>query len=141
MGQHTIAHRLNAEAVETFGDGGRKAAFWHRSYIAKILKNPAVIGTMTPHETRIVDGKKKRDPLAPTPDYYPAIVPVALFSSASLTAMNLALRDAFTQCVVDFRTGDLRFYWRQGGDPSVVAYIVALIEAKEAEYAGARLPS
>lgn len=73
-GQHSIANRLNTDAVETFGDGTRKATFWHRSYVAKILKNPAVFGTFTPHETRDVDGKKVRDPLPPIPDYYPAIV-------------------------------------------------------------------
>lgn len=73
-GQHSIANRLNTDAVETFGDGTRKAAFWHRSYVAKILKNPAVFGTFTPHETRDIDGKKVRDPLAPIPDYYPAVV-------------------------------------------------------------------
>lgn len=73
-GQHSIANRLNTDAIETFGDGTRKAAFWHRSYVAKILKNPAVFGTFTPHETREVDGQKVRDPLPPIPDYYPAIV-------------------------------------------------------------------
>lgn len=79
IGQHTIANGLNKDGVETFGDGSRKAAFWHRSYIAKILGNSAVIGTMVPHETREVGGKKKRDALAPIPNYYPAIVPVAQF--------------------------------------------------------------
>jgi DNA invertase Pin-like site-specific DNA recombinase/predicted RNA-binding Zn-ribbon protein involved in translation (DUF1610 family) len=80
IGQHTIANGLNRDGVETFGDGARKAAFWHRSYIAKILGNPAVIGTMIPHETREVGGKKKRDALAPIPNYYPAIVPAAQFN-------------------------------------------------------------
>ncbi|MGI6855503.1 recombinase family protein [Mesorhizobium sp. 1B3] len=79
IGQHAIAQRLNAEGVEPFGDGSRKAAFWHRSYVSKLLSNPAVIGTFTPHETREVSGKKVRDALAPIPDYFPPIVPQALF--------------------------------------------------------------
>lgn len=74
VGQHTIAQRLNAEGVETFGDGKRRAAYWHRSYIAKILQSPAVVGTFVPHETREVGGKKTRDPLAPIPGYFPAVV-------------------------------------------------------------------
>ncbi|WP_245463432.1 recombinase family protein [Mesorhizobium sp. M2A.F.Ca.ET.043.02.1.1] len=80
VGQHTIAHGLNRNGVETFGDGKRKAAFWHRSYVAKILGNPAVIGTMIPHETREVGGKRVRDALAPIPNYYPAIIPTAMFN-------------------------------------------------------------
>jgi len=79
VGQHTIANSLNKDGVETFGDGKRKAAFWHRSYVAKILGNPAVIGTMVPHETREVGGKKTRDALPPIPNYYPPIVPAAQF--------------------------------------------------------------
>lgn len=79
VGQHTIAQRLNRDGVDTFGDGNRKAAMWHRSYVAKILANPAVIGTMTPHVTREFDGKRVRDPLSPIPNYYPAVVPTALF--------------------------------------------------------------
>ncbi|MBO6717071.1 MAG: recombinase family protein [Rhizobiaceae bacterium] len=79
-GQHTIASRLNADGIETFGDGKRKAAYWHRSYIAKIIGNPAVIGTMVPHEMREVGGKKIRDALTPIPNYYPAIVPTAQYN-------------------------------------------------------------
>lgn len=78
-GQHAIAASLNDEGLDTFGDGKRKAAFWHRSYIAKILSNPAVIGTLVPHTTRESGGKRTRDALDPIPDYYPRIIPKALF--------------------------------------------------------------
>jgi len=79
MGQHAIAQMLNREGVETFGDGPRKAAFWHRSYVAKILSNPAVHGTLIPHVTREGRGQKVRDAQAPIPGYYPRIVAKALF--------------------------------------------------------------
>ncbi|MFC5586652.1 recombinase family protein [Nitratireductor kimnyeongensis] len=78
-GQHTIAASLNGQGVDTFGNGKRKAAFWHRSYIAKILRNTAVIGTLTPHTSRETGGKRTRDALEPIPNYYPKIIPTALF--------------------------------------------------------------
>lgn len=68
LGQHQIAARLNAEGVEPWGRG----AYWHRSYIAKILSNDAVIGTMTPHTLDYVDGKRTRTPQDPIKGYYPA---------------------------------------------------------------------
>lgn len=75
-GQHRIAHMLTTEGVQTFGDGNRKSSVWQRSYIKKILSNPAVIGTLVPHSTRVVNGKRVRDPLPPVKDYYPAAVSV-----------------------------------------------------------------
>ncbi|ESX22127.1 serine recombinase [Mesorhizobium sp. LSJC255A00] len=79
-GQHSIAQTLTVEGVETFGDGRRKAAIWHRSYVKKLLESPTVIGTLVPHDTRKVKGKRVRDPLAPIPNYYPAIVAAAVFA-------------------------------------------------------------
>jgi len=73
-GQHRIAQMLNAEGVPTFGDGKRRAAFWHRSYIAKLLTNHAVIGTFTPHSQESRGGKRERTALAPIPNYFPAII-------------------------------------------------------------------
>jgi len=73
-GQHRIAHMLTAEGVPTFGDGKRKASVWQRSYIKKILSNPAVVGRLIPHSTRVVNGKRVRDPLPMVEDYYPAVV-------------------------------------------------------------------
>ena len=49
VGQHSIAGWLNENAGEPWGRGKRKGARWHRSYVRKILTNPAVVGTFTPH--------------------------------------------------------------------------------------------
>lgn len=70
LGQHAIAEALNREGTPTFG----KAKLWHRSYVKKILGNPAVTGTMVPHQVDFQEGRRVRKPLAPVPDYYPAIV-------------------------------------------------------------------
>lgn len=82
IGQQTIASTLNSEGIEPWGTGNRKGVRWHRSYIAKTLTNPAVIGIMTPHEIEYRDGKKVRVPLAPVIDYFPAVVPHAIWTEA-----------------------------------------------------------
>lgn len=70
-GQHRIAAVLNDEGVPTFG----RARHWHRSYIKKILANPAAIGRAVPHEiAETPDGKRRRRPLTPVEDYFPAVV-------------------------------------------------------------------
>ena len=74
-GQHTIAQQLNAESVPPFG----RAAHWHRSYVSKIVNNPAVVGTFTPHRMELVDGRKIRRPLDPIENYFPAIIARELF--------------------------------------------------------------
>src|SRR5262249_26472693 len=43
-GQHKIVRWLNQRGIETWGNGKRKAKYWHRSYVQKILNNPAAIG-------------------------------------------------------------------------------------------------
>ncbi len=48
-GQHKIARDFNARGLETWGAGGWKAKYWHRSYVRKTLSNRAVIGVFTPH--------------------------------------------------------------------------------------------
>jgi Resolvase, N terminal domain/Recombinase/Recombinase zinc beta ribbon domain len=48
-GQHKIARDFNARGLETWGAGGWKAKYWHRSYIRKILSNRATVGVFTPH--------------------------------------------------------------------------------------------
>lgn len=55
VGEHTIAKTLNEEGVSVMGRG--KA--WHRSTIAKLLRNPAVIGKLTPGHMEF-DGKGKK---------------------------------------------------------------------------------
>lgn len=75
IGQQSIARMLNAEGVPTWGLGIRKpAGMWQRSYIAKLLGSPAVIGTYVPHAEEYQDGKLMRKPLDPIPGYFPAVI-------------------------------------------------------------------
>jgi DNA invertase Pin-like site-specific DNA recombinase len=70
-GQHRIAGWLNTQQRETWGVGGGKARYWHRTYIRKLLSNPAAIGVFVPHkmEPRANGGgKKQRTPLDAIPD-------------------------------------------------------------------------
>lgn len=79
VGKELICRKLNAEGVPVFGAGGRKGKHWHVSYVAKILKNPAVVGTLIPHK-QIHDGTaKRRKALEPVPNYYPAIIDLETF--------------------------------------------------------------
>ena len=74
VGQHKIAETFNREGLGQWGSGRSRGTQWHRSYVAKILNNPAVIGTMRPHETSY-DGKRKlRVPLDPIEGYFPAVI-------------------------------------------------------------------
>jgi len=85
-GQHKIAHWLNEQGVQPWGHGKQKAAYWHRSYIKKILGNPAVVGTFTPHrrDTDATTGKRKRTPLAAIAGHFPAVVDKTLFDDVAL---------------------------------------------------------
>jgi hypothetical protein len=81
-GLHGIAKDLNGNGVRTWGMRGRKSAdYWQHAYIAKILRNSAVLGTFTPHVCEVVDGKHKRRPLEPVLNYFPAIVDVETFQA------------------------------------------------------------
>lgn len=66
-GLYGIARFLNEEKIETFG----RSTAWHRSYVAKIIANRAVLGTYQPH-------KKTEGKLVPygepVDNYYPAII-------------------------------------------------------------------
>ncbi|TAU55729.1 recombinase family protein [Rhizobium leguminosarum] len=91
LGQHTIAARLIAENTPPFG----RAEMWHRSYVKKILENPAVIGRFTPHTLSVVDGRKVRTPLEAIEGYFPAVVNVDTFervaAMSSKRGLNIAL--------------------------------------------------
>lgn len=70
-GLQAIANNLNGDGVAPFGE----AKFWHRSYIVKVLDNPAAVGTYVPHiNERRDDRKRVRLAQEPIPDYYPAVV-------------------------------------------------------------------
>jgi len=75
MGQHRIAETLNAEGVPTFANhNGRQAHFWQRSYVRKLLENPAVEGSLVPHSLDYSSGKRQRTAHEPVPGYFPAVV-------------------------------------------------------------------
>jgi hypothetical protein len=76
VGQHKIAETFNREGLKPWGNG----EYWQRSYIAKILNNPAVIGTMTPHLLEHDGSGKRRKALEPIPKYYPAAVSEEMWS-------------------------------------------------------------
>jgi DNA invertase Pin-like site-specific DNA recombinase len=95
LGQHAIAQRLNAEGEPTFGGLGkqRKANAWHRSYVKKLLTNSAVVGTFTPHQRRTdIQGSRKRVPLDPVENYFPAIIERDLFERVASRARATAPR-------------------------------------------------
>jgi DNA invertase Pin-like site-specific DNA recombinase len=82
-GQHKIAHWLNDQVIPTWGVA-RRAAYWHRSYVQKILTNPAVIGTFVPHHKRPdANGKRQRKALDAIPNHYPAVVDRETFDSVA----------------------------------------------------------
>jgi DNA invertase Pin-like site-specific DNA recombinase len=78
VGMETIATRLNKAEVKPWGRG----AFWRRSYIAKILANPAVMGTFTPHTESRANGLTNRTPCEPVPGYFPEVIDADTFRSA-----------------------------------------------------------
>jgi len=81
MGAHSIAAHLNDTKEDTWGAGGWKAKYWHRSYIRKLLTNKAAIGIFVPHRVEKADGQrtKKRTPQEPIGHRFPAAVDRELF--------------------------------------------------------------
>lgn len=70
-GQHAIAERLTVEEVPTW----RRGRVWHRTYVRKLLTNPAVMGTLELHETRREQGGgSTRTKVADAENYYPPII-------------------------------------------------------------------
>jgi DNA invertase Pin-like site-specific DNA recombinase len=93
-GQHRIAHWLNEAKEETWGAGGWKARYWHRSYIRKILTNRAVIGTFVPHRMtpKASGGARTRTPLDPIHDRLPAAIDKELFERVASRLSTTAAR-------------------------------------------------
>lgn len=76
-GAHAIAQQLIQDGAPCFG----RAAYWHRTYVSKILANPATYGVFTPHQNHHTGSKVVRVPLTPIPDYYPAVITQETFDS------------------------------------------------------------
>jgi Recombinase/Recombinase zinc beta ribbon domain len=93
-GVEGIARWLNTNDVPTWGEGGRKAAFWRASYIRKILANKAVVGIFTSHVRRTHDdtGARRDQPLEPIFNYYPPVVDPEVFERVSGRLRTTAAR-------------------------------------------------
>lgn len=94
-GQHRIAQWLNERHTPTWGGHGkqRKAEHWHRSYVKKLLANPAVVGTFTPHQrTTDARGRRVRKPLEPIEGYFPAVIDRETFERVANRAQAVAPR-------------------------------------------------
>jgi DNA invertase Pin-like site-specific DNA recombinase len=74
-GKKAIAETFNRERIPTWGAGkGRApAAYWHQTYVFKILTSPTVTGRFVPHLERH-EGKFIREPQKPIEGYYPRVV-------------------------------------------------------------------
>lgn len=70
FGKEAIARTLNDRKVSTFGE----AEFWRKSYVDKILNNPACWGTFVPRVKEFMDGKAVRKSEEPIKGYFPAVV-------------------------------------------------------------------
>jgi DNA invertase Pin-like site-specific DNA recombinase len=53
-GEHSIAALFNQERVPVLAKGSR----WHRSTVSKVLRNPAVLGKLTPGRIEYVEGQR-----------------------------------------------------------------------------------
>src|SRR5262245_28067545 len=67
-GLGAITKKLNADRVPVIG----RAAYWARSYVAKLLSNRAVVGEYQPYKGRA--GARQPDG-KPILKYYPAVIP------------------------------------------------------------------
>lgn len=71
VGEHSIAKALNEDGTPVMGRG----KLWHRSTVAKLLRNPAVIGKLTPgrieHDAQ---GKRRRVMEEPIAGAYPPVL-------------------------------------------------------------------
>jgi Site-specific recombinases, DNA invertase Pin homologs len=88
-GQNLISATLNREGVPTFGDSTRTPGrHWHRTYVIRLLRNPAVVGTFIPHVVEHEEGKRKRVAQKPIEGYYPAIVERDVYERVQALAMD-----------------------------------------------------
>ncbi|WNB75700.1 recombinase family protein [Methylomonas koyamae] len=85
-GYGLIAKRFNDEGITPFGKPKKGSKgdthYWHRTYVQKILRNPAVTGEYTPHRMEHADGKKVRKPAGERiANYFPAVVDAELYQA------------------------------------------------------------
>jgi DNA invertase Pin-like site-specific DNA recombinase len=102
-GEHRIAGLFNQEGVPVLCKGRQ----WHRSTVSKVLRNPAVVGTLVPGRIEYVDGRRLHIKEEPVPHAFPAVV-----SQADWLA---------TRALKDGKAGAVR--GRHAGNP--VAHVLA----------------
>ena len=84
VGAYTIAKRLDAKGVPTFGP----SPTWDPSSITNLLRNRATVGEYQPKQYRVRKVSLIGDPV---PDYYPAVVDESLYEAARIASRkNLA---------------------------------------------------
>lgn len=104
-GTHSITESLNAEKIPTWsaGKGYKAGMHWQRSYIHKILRNPAVAGTFVPCVEEYADsGRMHRVPQSPIADYYPAVISAEVFERVQtlIKARTGTVRSAHAASIV-----------------------------------------
>jgi len=70
VGIASIVKSLTREGVPSIG----RAAVWHRSYVTKILHNPALYGEFTPHRLTAGRNSQRIPDGDPIPNYFPALI-------------------------------------------------------------------
>ena len=70
VGATSLERMFNSEKVPVLGTK-KNSGRWHKSYIEKILNNPAVYGEYQPHTGHVGDRKPIGSPI---PDYFPVII-------------------------------------------------------------------
>ena len=105
-GTHLIAHSLNAEKIPTWsaGKGYKAGTIWHRSYLNKILRNPAAAGVFVPCVEEYAEGggKMRRVPQTPIANYYPSAISQEIFERVQtlITARAGAVRSTRAASIV-----------------------------------------
>ena len=85
MGHQTIARTFNLRHIPAIG----RASFWYSSYVAKILKNRAVLGEFQPCSSK----SGRRIPDGPCiPNYFPPVVEESTFNTVQTKKSNRAAK-------------------------------------------------
>jgi DNA invertase Pin-like site-specific DNA recombinase/CYTH domain-containing protein len=91
-GADKISYILNSEDIETWGEGKRKGKQWYPSYIKKIIKSEALIGTY--FATSVVNDK--RVIVSEIKDYYPKIISKDLYGRLNIKkTKNIGRKSAY----------------------------------------------
>jgi len=93
-GEEAIAKLLNRDHAPPFAAG----LHWHKSAIARMLRNAAAIGRLIPRTSTFVDGRRVRSPAGqPVEAYFPAVIALPLWSRVAALKTTLHARPITTQ--------------------------------------------